>query len=327
MKDINLLGEDKFQNEGDDDSENFSQTYSSDSKELTSDSNVADSDMHSNYYDKSYTRSSSKKATYIIGALFVIAAFIIGYLLYKFTSDKSDFPATTESDISAPDRESSSALDTPTETGIIEAESAVNLPAFERELISATQKGVSAIESINALVPQNVNFTVIRYSDGNFLAEMLGNSSEDLTRIQENLLNASVTDNVNILSQEAKNVNGVNYQKALINGVVTGGSGMAMRRPEYLDVNSVKERFSQYCEEEGMRLKQFDIKSEVAATEFTKIPVMFKATGGKGAAVSFLKKLVDNNINVNLSKIVLIQRVPGESDVNLILNMDVYTPI
>ena len=59
-----------------------------------------------------------------------------------------------------------------------------------------------------------------------------------------------------------------------------------------------------------------------------KTPILFKAIGTKDAALNFLNAIIQQNMNVNLAKIVFTTPVRDLSDqsVNLILNLEIYQP-
>jgi hypothetical protein len=60
--------------------------------------------------------------------------------------------------------------------------------------------------------------------------------------------------------------------------------------------------------------------------EYVIVPALFKAVGKKDAALNFLNRLTEQNINVNLSKIVFIASTNNFSnpDINLVLNLEIY---
>ncbi len=326
MRDINLLDDDKFQHDKEEDGDSFSNTYSADSRELTSDSQLSDSGIHSNVYDRSYTRSGSKKTGFVISALVIIAIAVIAYLLFYFTKDKSSFTKAEDGASSTADQSASENL--PAEVNIA-GETEVQVPVFVREMINSTRQGVNTVETILTAIPKDVNLTVIQYRDGNFLAELLSKSSSDVSGIKDKLQQGSPASNVKIISQDKKSIRGGTYQQALLNGSIDGGRSGSIRNPNYLNANDVKSEFSRLCTQEGLTLSQFEIKNEVRTSSHRKTPVIFRARGSKEAAIRFLNKVVDQNINVNFSKIVFIasENMSRDDMINLILNMEVFYQI
>lgn len=322
MVDINLLGEETPQQKGEENNEDFSNTYSTDAKELTSDTHLSNSDMNDDIYDKSYTHSGSRKVIFIIVSLILIASILsVGYYFISYKKNKSQLAESPDNKI-----EKTSKPSINTETSEI---SAVEVPLFVKEMISSSQHGVKVIETILTTLPPNINFTVIQYRDGNFLAELLGTSNTNFTDLNNKLQQKVSDGKVKILSQDKRTILGRTYKQTLLNGSITTPSIGFVKSPNYADSNSIKSKFSQYCKEIGLKLKQFEIKGETRTPNYKKFPVLFRAIGKKDAALNFLDKLIEENINVNLSKIVFIasERDLKNKNMNLILNMEIYHPI
>ncbi|MBN1154831.1 hypothetical protein JXB12_07910 [candidate division KSB1 bacterium] len=321
MVDINLLGDDKYQNDSEEESDNFSHTYSTDSKELTSDSHLSDSDLHS--YDRSYTRSSSKKSFFIIALIVSIAIIIIAYLLYNFSRDNGRKTKQLSDEIPASDKSATTDVLVPTPVPTIEPD----LSPFVRQMVTSTQNGIHTVETILNSIPQTINFTMIQYQDGNFLTEVIGNSSAEISQLNAQLQQTG-SEQVKLLSQEQKTYQGINYQQALLNGSLSRPDGAILKEPSYLNVNNIKSDFQISCNQSGLNLKQFEVKKETQVSGYTKVPVFFRAVGTKKAAMDFLADLKNKNLNVNLSKIVLIgsEKLKSQDNINLILNMEVYQP-
>jgi len=324
MVDINLLGDEGYQNDSEEENDNFSDTYSSDSSELTSESHLSDSDLHSSPYDKSYTRNSSKKSFYVIGIIVSIAVIIIAYLLYNFSRENDTRTKPVNNDIVKSDELMIRDTQNEPPLDITETE----LPVFVRQMVTSTQNGINTVETILESIPQNVNFTMIQYQDGNFLAEVIGRSSSDISLLNSELQKSS-SGQVKLLSQAQKNYQGGNYRQALLNGAFATSESAELRQPEYADVNGVKTDFQTICTSNGLQLKQFDVKKQYRSMDYTKTPVFFRAVGPKNAAVNFLADVKNKNMNVNLSKIVLIgsERPLNQDNVNVILNLEVYQPL
>jgi hypothetical protein len=324
MDDINLIGDDK-QQENDFNNDDYSSNYEADSREFSSDSDFPDSDLDHNIYDRSYAKSGSKKTAYIIGGVVIaVSILVIGYLIVNSSKSKTDLNTNIDSGITSTP---SQAVDT--SLAIIPEKPVVGIPSFAREMIGSTQQGVKTVETILATIPQDINFTMIQYRDGNFLTELLGKSASRITELNNQLQQNMVSGKVNILSRDKKNIQGYSYQQALLNGNVSASAGEISGAPNYIDPNSVKNEFSNYCGQYGLNVKQFDVKNEIIAEGYKKTPVLFRAVGNRDSALNLLNKIVESNINVNLSKIVLVasDRNLKDGKVSLILNLEVYHPI
>jgi len=92
-------------------------------------------------------------------------------------------------------------------------------------------------------------------------------------------------------------------------------------------LDAIKTEITQYCTQLGLNLKQFDVKNEIRTSTYRKIPVLVRTIGNKDAALNLLNKLIDKNMNVNLSKIVFIASERNDQKINLILNMEIFYQI
>ena len=320
MVDINLLGDDREQQqEGDENSDNFSNTYSSDSRELSSESHYSDPDLDQNLYDKSYTRSSSRKALFtVIAIVCVIATLVVVYYLTK-SSENDSITDSSELAIESADEP---VVDIPDEMEITE-QPVVDVPVFVREMISSTQHGVKTVETILATIPRDVDFTMIQYRDGHFLAEILGKSANNISNLNNQLQQKLTSGNVKVLSRDKRNIMGYTYQQALLNGSFSNISTLSIKQPVYMNPTEIKTEFTQECRQLRLTLKEFEVRNEINTPNYRKTPVMVRAIGNKDAALNFLNRIIEKNINVNLSKIVFIvsDRNLKDRRINLILNI------
>ena len=328
MVDINLFGEDSPQEEErDENNENFSETYSSDAKELTSEPPLQDSVIDDDLYDKSYTRSGSRKGVFIALA-FVFAAIIVvvGIFVINSGKDKSKIvEVPIDETVVEPTKESAQ-----DQTDLqMNIKPTIDIPASVKAMISSSQQGVKTVEKIITTIPQNMSFTLIQYRDGNFLTELLGDNSANFSRLKDQLQQSMTNGEVKILSQSNKNIKDHNYKQTLLNGSINAPMLDTIEPPKYKDLGSIKSEFSQFCNKYGLKIKQFEISKEIKINDQTKTPVLFRAVGNKDAALNFLNTVIDENYNVNLSKIVLIASNTSlrTTDVNLVLNLEVYNPI
>jgi len=205
---------------------------------------------------------------------------------------------------------------------------AVEVPGFIKEMVNSTQHGIRTVETILATIPKDVNFTLIQYRDGNFLTELLGKSNANISDLNNQLQQKLAGGNVKV-TRDKRNIRGVSYQQALLDGNFSTVDVGLINIPNYMGSDEIKNEFTQFCQQLGLNLKQFDVKSEVRTANLRKIPVIFSAKGNKDSALNFLNKLIEKNINVNLSKIVLVPTAGNFNDkrINLILNMEIYHPI
>jgi len=330
MVDINLLGdeEEKSPQEENETDNDFSDTYSDDSEELTAEQGFGDSDELDQSIYGAYDRGSSRKAIFILAGIIIVAAISVGAYFMFGTQKKQpqtiDQPVV-ETQIKEP--ETKPQTEVPVEDAT-PTPPAVEVPGYVNEMSISTQHGVRTIETILSTIPQDIKFTLIQYRDGNFLSEVLGNSSSKFATLANQLKQRMSNGDVKIISQDTRRISGRAYQQALINGNVLPDGTSTVQFPSILSVNEVKAAFAQYCNQLDLSLKEFDVKSTINAGNYLKAPVIFKATGKKDAALNFLNRIIEQNINVNLSKIVFIAspRSFDNQNINLRLNLEIYTP-
>lgn len=323
MVDINLIGDDdKDQHENDD----YSNDYDADTGDYSSESEFSDSDLDHSLYDRSYTQSKSKKTAFIIfGFLAVAAIAVVIFIVMKSSKDK---PKITE-EIKTESVEQADKTETPAEQ-VIPEQPVVNIPTFIRENINSTRRGIKAVETILATVPQEVNFTMIKYRDGSFLTEFLGRTSNNISEVNNILQQRFPNGNVKVLSRDKRNIEGNSYQQALLNGSISIDDSGVLSMPNFLSPNEIKNQFTEYCKQFGLSIKKFEVNQEITSNGQKKIPVIFHAVGSKDAQLNFLNKLIEANLNVNLAKIVFIPsdlvNLSGNK-INLILNMEIYNQL
>ncbi len=320
MVDINLIGDDdKDQHENDD----LSNDYNADTGEYSSESEFSDSDLDHSLYDRSYTQSRSKKTAFILfGILAVTAIAVVIFIVMKSSKDK---PKITE-EIKTESVKPTDMTETPTEQVLTPEQPLVNIPTFVRENINSTRRGIKTVETILATIPQNVNFTMIKYRDGSFLTEFLGQTSNNISDVTGILQQRFPNGNVKVLSRDKRNIEGYSYQQALLNGSISINGAGITSLPNFLSPNEVNNLFTEYCKQFGLSLKKFELNKEITENGYKKVPVLFHAVGSKDAQLNFLNRLIEANLNVNLAKIVFITSDVNlnSNKINLILNMEIY---
>jgi hypothetical protein len=330
MVDINLFGEDSKEQEPEQDrgvpKDTFSDTYSSDTSELTSESNLSDSGLDNDIYGKNYGSTGSRKGLFI-GLAFVIVAIIavIGWLMMDFGKEKPKEKKEVAAKV--PEAITKTTPDLKTEPPI--SKPLPEVPQYVKRIVTSSQNGVKVVEKILNNIPKEMKFTLIQYRDGNFLTEVLGNNSANFKSLNSQLNSSIPNGEIKIVSQDNRNVQGKNYKQSILSGKVSAPPSDAISAPNYKDRNSIKNDFSNFCKEAGLKMRQFDIGAENPTAEYVKSPVLFRATGSKEGIIAFLQMLIEKNINVNLSKIVLIGSNQSTSDKNITLNLnlEIYHPI
>lgn len=329
MVDINLIGDDQdqFDGEENDKDKDFQDSFESDVGEHESGNYMSDSGIDGSEYSNYMNRGGSKKSVYILIAGSIILLFIVGYFLIYSGKDKE--PETSTYLTEQP------AADDTVDTSSLEDETATmsTVSPAVREKLRKSQAGVNTVSNIITTVPENVNFTMITYNDGKFLVEFLANNDNAITNVNSNLKQKLYDSEMKILSRNRRNIMGRSYRQALMNGNVNVGDGSGefgtIREPKYLNANDLKNQLSRLCGQSGLALKQFDAGKNKIEGDFEIVPIKFRAVGTKSNILNFLQQVVDENVNINFTKISLIANDVdlSDSNISLVLNIELYQMI
>ncbi len=340
MVDINLIGDDQTQFEDDDNEKDFQDTYSSDANELNQDSYMRGETIDNSEYAKVLRRGRSKVGVYILFFVVIIILAITVYILFikpqKTVTKKqpgiesiadtgiTDDTSFTEQPVTS--AESDFETTTPTTT------TAALSPSL-REKITHLNRAVNTIVDIMNGIPSNVNFTMISYSNGKFLFELLSQEGDDLSQISSMLEQSITSADVQIVSQDIRYISGRKFNQALVSGSVGSSQSMqrpgAYQRPAFLSVAEFQQQLTSISAENGLTIKQFDDGIEKTESNFILTPIIFRASGLKGSIESMLRQLVSANLNVTLNKISLISNDVDLSSpyITLVLNITLYQNI
>ena len=337
MVDINLIGDDQAQFEGEENEKEFEESYESDLNEPTPSSYMGGNQIDDSDYTRMISRGGSKKLVYILVACGIIIIAAVAWFMFQPGKGKKSTtyepPMTTLSDS---ETETPSFEDTSSSFNL-EPEPAAVMPTTPlasalRDKIQRSHRGINTVNNVLNTIPSNINFTLIQYSDGKFLVEFLAGSDADINQVNSQLQQNLYAANVNLLSKEDRTIQNRRLRQALVNGELninqaTGESNL--QEPTYLSATDLQNQLSSMCRQAGLTMKQFDSGREKAENEFMVLPIKFKAVGQKNSIFNFLQQLVSANINISFSKIVLIANDVSRSnpDFTLLLNIGLYRMI
>lgn len=335
MVDINLIGDDQAQFEGEENEKEFQESYESDLNEPTPSSYMGGNHIDDSDYTRMISRGGSKKLVYILAACGVILLAAVAWFMFQPGKGKKSTtyepPMTTLSDTETTTFEDTSSSFT------LEPDPAAIIPTTQlapalRDKILRSHRGINTVNNVLNTIPSNISFTMISYSDGKFLVEFLAASDADINQVNSQLQQNLYAANVNLLSKEDRTIQNRRLRQALVNGNVnidqaTGESNP--QEPTYLSSTDLQNQLTNMCRQAGLTIKQFDSGREKAEGEFMVLPIKFKAAGQKSNIFAFLQQLVSSNINISFSKISLIAKDVSLSnpDFTLLLNIGLYRMI
>jgi len=324
MVDINLIGDDQTDFEGEEKKREFQNTYEPQSNEPPHSSYMNRGSMDDTDYASALRINRPKKTIYFLVFSSLVLLGIVGYFLLqqgKGTKPTTETPSMQDGFLDADDTSGGFGLETQpgTATGIA-------LDPALREKIITTSRGFNTINSVIKTIPANVNFTMISYSDGKFLLEFLANSDADINNVNNQLKQSLASAEINLLSKENRSIRNRQVRQALVSGNVSlsqvPGDVTVSREPTYLSVAELKNQLTTICQQTGLSIKQYDAGLEKSEGVFRINPIKFRATGQKANVLTFLQQLQNQNLNVSFSTISLINL--HESNITLVLNINSY---
>lgn len=332
MVDINLIGDDQPQFDSEDNENDFQDTYSSDANELTQNSYMRGDTMDNSDYAKVIRRGGSKVGIY---ALFFIVIALLGVTAYILfwpgqTSKTTQSEIQTLTDIDTQMREDTTAIssnfgaseETPLTTEYIS-------PALKEKILEF-HHGINTIRQIINAIPANVNFTMITYSDGKFLFELLASGGNDINGVNAQLQQGLYSADLKLLSQDMRQIKGRQYHQALMNGSInvneTPEGANILRQPQFLSTDALNQQLTLICQQNSLTIKQFDTGIEKPEEEVMILPINIRIFGLKGNIMNLLQQLQSENINISLAKISVIATDVdlNNPNVTLVINMALY---
>lgn len=328
MVDINLIGDDQAQQEGEENEKDFRDTYESDIDEPTPSHYMGSGHIDDSDYTKVISRGGSKKLVYILAACSIILLAVVAYFMFQpGKSKKPVFEPTTTVPEPKIVEDTTQAFSFEPTSDMVSTQPI--LPAL-RDKIVKSHKGINTVRDILNTIPSNINFTMITYSDGKFLFEFLAASDADIENVNNQLKQNLYSANINLVSKDNRNIQRRQLRQALVNGDVDLNqitSGLTSpQEPAYLSSSELQNQLSNICRQSGLTIKQFDAGLEKSDGDFMDLPIKFKAVGSKDNILAFLQQLLSQNINISFSKISLIANDVGmtDSNITLLLNMELY---
>ncbi len=318
MVDINLIGDNQAQFDEDNDKD-FKDTYNSDSSGLDQSSYMRGGAMDQDY-TKVIRRGGSKASVYIL--FFIVIALLAATAYILFKSPQKNAKQTQTGDDTAGTKITPAGEEASLQTGYI--------AAGLKEKIIQSKLGINTIGQIVNTIPTNVDFTMITYSDGNFLFELLAHGNNDINNVSSLLKKKLYFANIKLLSRDTRTIKGRQYYQALINGSVNPEEAPTdVQQPRFLTSEEFHRWLITICQESGLTIKQFDRGVEKKEGELIVQPIKFRAFGLKGNAINLLQQILNENINVGFEKISLIANDVDLSNpyIHLVMNIALFRTI
>ncbi len=333
MVDINLIGDDQTQFEGDESEKEFQESYEPELNEPTPSSYMGGNHIDEADYTRMISRGGSKKFVYILAVCSVILLAAVAWFVFQPGKSKKAIyepPTTALTETENTTFEDTSKNNTfAPETNIIPTST---LSPALRDRVVKSHSGISTVSNILSTIPSNVNFTMISYSDGEFLLEFLTGGDAEINNVSSQIQQTLSSADVKLLSKENRTVQNRQFRQALVNGNVNINQGAEFSNPQeptFYSSTDLQNQIASICRQAALTLKQFDIGREKSGTEFMMLPIIFKASGQKSNVLSFLQQLKSANLNISFAKISLIADETEliNPNITLLMNIELYRMI
>lgn len=337
MVDINLIGDDQTQFEPDENEKEFQDAYSPDSGDFSQNNFMRNDSFENTDYTKVIRKSGSKVGVIILFLIVLALLAVTAYILFKPAKtqrisaiDNADMGGEVEA---VPPEDTSL---TPVEENLAPATTATEeqpsstmttaIPATVLDRITRSYSGFNAINQLVNSIPPAVNFTMITYSDGKVLFELLSSDEATLSDIDAVLQQRMPSANLQKVSSSSKTIKERRYYQTLVKGEIGSGRAPVSSLPRFLEPAEMKQLLGRVCEQQGVRLIEMNQGVERIEDNLAVSPVTIRISGLKSNLLQTMKSLLDENVNISFVKISLIanEMELGNPEMKLVLHVSMY---
>lgn len=323
MVNINLNQEDSYKETRFKEEDNFQETLNIESHDFA--------DEHGDYRSDipEFPKSSSNSRIYIVAAVLLIVVVVIVYFMFPSSSDKisdDEFAELTDpslienpvDDPSAANPEAGATDPMQQNPGMTEtappASAAADLSMLsptERSARISSYLGKLTIDGITNALGGGAAFTLVRFSNNSFLAELVCQSSADLNSIAAAIGANTGSGDLRIVSQESTNMRGRNVVKALLAGSMSIDSA-----PGFVSATPGTTNDLSSWARSTARSSQLSVKSLAESALNDANLVQVNLQGNLSNILGFLNAFEDVAANVLVEKISLINNDMSASSTN-----------
>lgn len=281
-------------------------------------------------YDEEESGPSKKKFgiyALLFASIIAISALVYYWFVLRPTGDeKPFFPppdqiAETTTDAEVPDKDATVGGETVAD----------DLTAFDKDVLISIQGGVSIIQGINNLLPDDVNISMLTYhGDQSLTIQCVAHSADKLNSffqaLQSEFPGTTMKSNV-----DHRVVGGQTVRRMTISA-----SGFELQQPTYatkvemLDVSQLKSRMEQLATTAGIKISSVSGGTRsFSGAEIVRTPISIRMSGPLNAELSFLNDLATTGLNIKFSKVMLLsseRRAPSRGNIDLILYLELVKP-
>lgn len=196
------------------------------------------------------------------------------------------------------------------------------------QFLSSSKSAVQSVTNLMTSVPSNLNTTLLSYAGQRLRIEFVANTSAEANDFTDRLSQYFGSGNFTVLSESQVATNGRSVEKVLVSGrTATDGRVSGNERIEFLTLQQAKDWINSSARQNGLDVRQVNSQPDFYTSGYQKTPILARLYGSQSSLVAFLEAMAAKNMNVELTKILLVSPdMATYSDDNLVmvLNMFLY---
>lgn len=203
-----------------------------------------------------------------------------------------------------------------------------SLTPSSSQFLSSSKSAVQSVTNLMTSVPSSLNTTLLSYAGQHVRLEFVANSSAEARDFTDKLRQYFGSGNFTVLSEGQIATDGHSVEKVLVSGhTAADGQVSGNERIEFFSLQQAKDWIGSAGRRNGLEVRQINSQPGFYTSGYQKTPILVRLYGSQSSLVAFLGEMSTENMNVELTKILLVSPdMATYSDDNLVmvLNMFLY---
>jgi len=188
---------------------------------------------------------------------------------------------------------------------------------------SKSRAAFQSVASLMAAVPSNLNTTLLSYAGETTRVEFVAGAVSEAKDFADQL--NQTLGQFSIVSENQVAANGSSLEKVLLSGHMGTSSPNSSGTVRFYDLNQAKDWVRSTAQQAGVTVRELKPQPSTPAQGYQKVPLLGRIYGNKAAVLSFLREIGQQEVNVEVTKILLVSPdMVSFSDENLILVLNMY---
>lgn len=203
---------------------------------------------------------------------------------------------------------------------------AEDFSAASNQFVMSSRAAIQTVNDIIGAMPSSLNTTLLSYAGGRLRMEYVAVSPADAKSFTDRLNQDFGAGKLSVVSEKQVATNGQSLEKVLISGPIASRSSAGQPGGvDLLSVAQIKEWLQSSAKQFGLQVRQFDSQQGRFSEGYQKTPILVRIYGSKESLVRFMNFFANENLNVELTKILLVSPdMVSFSDDNLMLVMNLF---